>query len=120
MSRCEICEREAETRRVNVEGAAIEACYYCMLGPRQKLAVRKFEVKNKILRPERVLVDDYAFLIKRAMEQRKMKPADLARKLNEKESIILKIEQGRFKPSLELARKIEILFEITLIKAAEN
>jgi uncharacterized protein (TIGR00270 family) len=45
-----------------------------------------------------------------------MRQEEFAMKINEKDSIIHKIEIGHFKPSLKLARKIEKFLGIKLIE----
>ena len=45
-----------------------------------------------------------------------LKQEDFAKMLNEKESIIHKLETGEFKPSLKLAKKLEKKFGLKLIE----
>mgnify|MGYP001609896544 CR=1 FL=1 len=63
-----------------------------------------------------VLVEDYADIIKKKRESVGMTQKDFANKLNEKESIIHKLETGAFEPSLALAKKLEKLLGVKLIE----
>ncbi len=62
------------------------------------------------------LVEGFGQAIKRARDQRQWHQRELAQKLNEKESIISKIETGKFEPDAKLARKLEKLLGIKLIE----
>ena len=44
---------------------------------------------------------------------------EFANKLNQKASVVHKMERGEFKPSLEMAKKLEGLLNITLIETAD-
>jgi putative transcription factor len=60
------------------------------------------------------LVDDYHILIRDTRESKSWSQKDLARKINEKESIIHHIETGGFSPSDELIQKLERILNIKL------
>ena len=66
-----------------------------------------------------VVVSNYGSLIKNAREKMGLKQEELAKKLNEKESIIQKIETANFKPGMKLAKKLERFFGIKLIEEVE-
>ena len=63
---------------------------------------------------EMELAPDWARRIRQAREARTWTPEDLAKKLNEKKSIVLKIESGNFRPPDALVRKIEQLLKLRL------
>lgn len=120
MSNCDLCGRDAELFRVRVEGSLVNACERCgrfgkILG---KLNENKIEIKKKNVVEEKteIIVEDYDKLIRRERERRGLKQEDLAKKLNEKESMIQKIENKQLMPSLELARKMEKFFGIKLVE----
>jgi putative transcription factor len=60
------------------------------------------------------LVPDWAKRVRAARETRTWTPEVLGKKLNEKKSIILKIESGNFRPPDALVRKLEHLLQIRL------
>jgi len=45
---------------------------------------------------------------------------EVAKKLNERESVISKIERGELLPTLDFARKLEIFFKVKLILEYED
>jgi putative transcription factor len=63
---------------------------------------------------EMELAPDWFRRVRVAREARTWTPEDLGKKLNEKKSIVLKIESGSFRPPDELVRKIEHLLKIRL------
>ena len=67
-----------------------------------------------------VIVEDFAEKIKNAREKLGLKQKDFAKKINEKESLIHKIETGSFKPNMSLARKIERFLKIKLVEQYEE
>jgi putative transcription factor len=63
---------------------------------------------------EMELAPDWPRRVRVAREALTWKPEDLAKKLNEKKSIVLKIESGSFRPPDALVHKIEHLLKIRL------
>ena len=70
-------------------------------------------VSDSVL-PESV-VPDAASRIRRAREKQNLSMELLAKKMKEKESVLHRIEQGKFTPPINLARKIERVLRIVLI-----
>ena len=63
---------------------------------------------------EMELAPDWPRRVRVARETLNWKPEDLAKKLNEKKSIVLKLESGSFRPPDALVHKIEHLLKIRL------
>jgi putative transcription factor len=63
---------------------------------------------------EMELAPDWFRRVRVAREARTWTPEDLGKKLNEKKSVVLKIESGSFRPPDQLVRKIEHLLKIRL------
>ena len=63
---------------------------------------------------------DYAIKVRAAREKSGMTQADFAKALNEKESIIQKLETGTFHPPISMARKLEKMLKITLVQIEEE
>lgn len=117
---CELCGREIKYgESIKIEGAVITVCKSCA-----KMGVRvgKVSTENKprkIVRrdfPEEDIVIDYAERIRSAREKLNLKQEELARKINEKDSVIARIESGKMIPSMELAKKLEKFLKISLIE----
>ena len=123
MSNCDLCGREAGLAGAIVEGSLLQVCKACTTyGNVVKIPSIKHKAKEKIktIMKEQedvsLIVGDYAQRIKQTREQLKLTQEDLAKKLNEKESFLHKIEQGKQEPPLALAKKIEHILHIHLIE----
>ena len=116
---CEMCGKETELYTASIEGATMKVCPNCAghgkVLQRPKPVPKK--TKRKIAAPVpaepavevvAAVVDDYAKLIKDARSKTGMTQKDFAKKINEKESLLHKMETGGFKPSIPLAKKLEI------------
>ena len=62
---------------------------------------------------EQVLIKDFQKAMRKAREEKKLTQEELAKRLNEKVSIIKRMEEG-WQPSDKLAGKIEKFFNIKL------
>ncbi len=62
------------------------------------------------------VVEDYAERIRSAREKLGLTRAELARKVQEREVTLGKIETGRLRPTLELARRLERILKIKLLE----
>ena len=61
------------------------------------------------------VVSDYAKIIRNARMARKLNQDQFAQKLNEKPSLIRRIETGKAEPTIKLAKKIEQIYKIKII-----
>ena len=113
---CEMCGRNEETQEAVVEGAMLNVCSHCS---KFGVVVKKEEIveKPKFVREEVVdfVVDDYNHLIKKGREKKDLRQSELAKYIGEKESVVHSAEAGRFKPSLKVAKKLEVFLGIKLI-----
>ena len=62
------------------------------------------------------LIENFSTVIKQKREKLQLKQEDLAKQINEKVSIIHKVETGHFEPNMDLARKFEKFLKIKLIE----
>lgn len=116
---CDLCGKETEPVDAVVEGAMLKVCVNCArfgnVVPLKKIP--KETKKEKVDREEsQLIVPDFSIKIRRARDKFGMMQEDVARRLNEKLSVIQKIEIGEIKPSMELALKLERFFRIKLIE----
>ena len=83
------------------------------------VVVKKEEVveKSVVVREEVVdfVVDEFGHLIKKGRERKGLKQEELSRAIGEKESLVHAAEAGRIKPSLKVARKLEVFLGIKLV-----
>lgn len=140
---CEMCGKEVPlTSRVRLEGSVLFLCPECArfgtpvdpipspaaapedagtrfrpgipvtrpTGPRRRLEER--DLYQEI--GEMELVPDWNKRIRLAREALAWTPEVLGKKLNEKKSIVLKIESGNFRPPDALVRKVEHLLKVRL------
>ena len=135
--RCEICGREFIYRphRAIIEGAKLLVCEECAkhsssswrntrnqstLGapyrpkatPRQGLAPRRSSTKRD---EDYVLVQDYGARIRKAREKQGWSQEELGLKLNEKASLIGKLETGKVVPNRDLIDKLMHTLSIELL-----
>lgn len=123
MGRCELCGKEAPLITSIVEGTQMSVCQDCgKFGKVIQKPVARFAKQPFAKEPEytEVVVSDYAQRIRQAREKSGMTQKEFAMMLNEKESIIHKIENSQFVPPISMARKLEKLLKITLIEIEEE
>ncbi|MHC1593243.1 MAG: multiprotein bridging factor aMBF1 [Methermicoccaceae archaeon] len=128
---CEICGRAIRGRavRVLIEGAELEVCQQCSSfgtetrkAPPPRASVGSTRPSpNLTRRPRRdvfstleELVDDYPELVRGARAARGLSQEKLAETINEKVSLIKKIERGEFVPDDKVIKKLEHELDIKL------
>ncbi|MBW2988150.1 multiprotein-bridging factor 1 family protein, partial [Candidatus Woesearchaeota archaeon] len=79
---------------------------------------KQVETPRSAEEPEKIetIVPDFAQIIRKKREQMGLKQEEFAKRINEKESLIHKIETGTFTPSIKLARKIERFLHVKLVQ----
>lgn len=123
MATCDLCGAETRLVRAIVEGTELNVCPKCgQYGKILKKPIIKKREAPKPIEPEvaEKIVKDYPSKIGKARKQKNMTQEEFAKMLNEKESIIQKIEAGSFKPSIGLARKLEKKLNIKLIEEEKS
>lgn len=128
---CEVCGKPivGGGHRVIMDGAELLVCDDCFMkltrsGRAVPVTAKPREVKLKPRRQakEEVLevVDNYPDIIRGARESKGWTQAALAQRLKVSEALIKKIESGKYKPTVELARKIEALLNVKLLQPIES
>jgi putative transcription factor len=140
---CEMCGKEASVVfRVRLEGSVLSVCEDCSKfgelvmppmaplarpegefrsgsgGPmRTALRSRRTEERDLFQEmPDLELAPDWFKKIRAARERRNWTPEEMGKRLNEKKSVILKLETGSFRPSDALIAKLEHILQ-TRIRA---
>ncbi|MDO8740147.1 MAG: multiprotein bridging factor aMBF1 [Candidatus Woesearchaeota archaeon] len=126
---CDMCGKQARFKAL-VEGSELFVCDQCSKFGKTLGEIRISQIDPKkqktqsIMAEEKelmeVIVPDYPELIKSKREALGLKQEDFAKKINEKASLIHKIESGHFEPNVELARKLERFLKIKLVEEHEE
>jgi putative transcription factor len=116
----------------DIEGSLLNVCSVCgEYGTiKSRVIIEQPESKtedqaiNTTSEPEKeimqIITSNYSKLIRDKREQLSLKQEDFAMKINEKASLIHKMETGEFEPSMELARKLEKFLNIKLVETHEE
>ena len=140
--RCEVCGRKiyGKPYRVIIEGAKLLVCSECSKHgkiiweeePRLKTPTLKPKTAPQITRiqskktPGKTvdvnleLVEDFGLKVKQAREKLGLSHEELGKKLNEKVSVLKKIETGRMKPNNTLVAKLEHALKVKLLVPARE
>ena len=122
MTVCELCGKDTQLFRAVVEGSELNVCSGC--GKYGKMLQKPVMWAKKVVEkaPEHVevVVSDYAQKIRAAREKTGMTQKEFALKLNEKESIIHKLENSLFVPPIDMAKKLERLLRIKLVEIEQE
>tara|TARA_Y100000310_G_scaffold1020_3_gene1455 strand:+ start:3083 stop:3529 length:447 start_codon:yes stop_codon:yes gene_type:complete len=118
-----MCGHEGLINEAIVEGSLLSVCEKCstfgkvvqLEKPTAKAVFSKLR-KHPTEELKEIVVENCATLIKEAREKRNMKQEELAAHLQEKTSILQRLETGTLVPSLTLARKIEKQLTIKLVE----
>ncbi|MHA1985851.1 MAG: multiprotein bridging factor aMBF1 [Promethearchaeota archaeon] len=132
---CQICGSIiwGKGQRVILEGARITVCHNCaqhgtkiQKSPSSytfgKKPIKKkpyTATKSQKYKPKTVeeleIVSDYARKVKNARNRLGLNQDQFAQKLNEKPSLIRRIETGKAEPTVKLAKKIQQIYKIQLL-----
>lgn len=141
---CELCGREvseALCKTITIEGATLRVCptcysrllknkrnsvvseqkttlYHIRQGSSHELGRKwsRARIPKRILEEEFDVVPDYSKRIREARQRLGWSTRVLAEKVREKESVIKRIESGKLKPSIDLARRLEKVLHIKLLE----
>jgi putative transcription factor len=136
---CPICGGKIWGRgeKVLIEGAKITVCQSCaQFGVKIKIKPKpKGELKKTYSKPKSTMkkvgrtreieesveiVSDYVVRIRKARNARGLNQDQFAQKLNEKPSLLRRIEAGKVEPTIKLAKKIEEVYNIKLLKQVDE
>jgi|TARA_B100001971_G_C18121984_1_gene499934 putative transcription factor len=114
---CDLCGKDTELFTTNVEGSVLNVCNPCssygkVIAKVQAPVKKAFQQEQPLAIP--TLLPNLNQKIRKAREARNLTQKELAAQLQEKESLLQKVENG-FEPSIALATKLEKALHITLI-----
>lgn len=122
MNECEICGSGKASRKTKIDKAILTVCDKCVgfgeeIRPPAIMKIRKNI--PRIEEPEEVLKLGFSDIIRKSREMKGLKQDELAKKLNEKSSVIKRVEEG-WDPSPSLINKLEKFFSIELTENPEE
>ncbi|MFX1454202.1 MAG: multiprotein bridging factor aMBF1 [Promethearchaeota archaeon] len=136
---CQICGSIiwGKGHKVLLEGAKIIVCYNCAqhgtkIHEPTSYTYGKKPVKNKpsvtprtpkFISPdieEYEIVADYAEIVRNTRSKLGLNQDQFAQKLNEKPSLIRRIETGKTEPTVKLAQKMQKIYQIQLLTKSDD
>src|SRR3989344_1872082 len=121
MPNCDICGKDRPLVRAIIENASLDVCSECG-DYGDVIKEKRFVDLDRKPRFEvmELIVPDYSERIRNKRISLGLTQKEIGLKLNEKESIIHSIENGRLEPDLNLARKLERCLGLKLVVVHEN
>jgi len=129
MPTCEICGKSVDkTKKIKIDRVVLEVCDQCAVYgvpvedstmptstavKTQRIFSQKTQ-KTPAVKEDYVLVDNYPEIVRKARQQIGIEQKDLAKRINEKQSVISKIESGSFQPDDAIVKKLEKALKIKL------
>lgn len=120
MSECELCGSDKANRKTKIDGAVLTVCEKCVgFGEEIKPVEVKMVKQIPKLEALDILKPNFNEIIRNSRSKMNLKQEDLAKKLNEKLSIIKRVEEG-WEPTPSLISKLEKFFNIELTESPED
>jgi len=140
---CEMCGKEVpRLRKVQIGGTALEVCNECarfgedrpapaieaapvasgpaaVAEPPVRTFVHHGRKRDALSQGEMELADDYNRRIINGRRKKDITQEELAKRINEKKSVISRLETGEMRPSDRLIKKLEKALEIKLVERVE-
>jgi putative transcription factor len=140
---CEMCGKEVpRLRKVQIGGTELEVCNECAkfgadvpreapkvepvtsgttgyTPPPRTYATTPQRKRDALSTGETELAEDYSKRISKARQGKGMTQEDLAKRLNEKKSVISRLEAGEMRPTETLIKKLEKELDIKLKERME-
>lgn len=123
---CEVCGGKIVGRghKIVVEGSELTVCDRCKnLGveaKQVKIVVKKRVQKQKPIVDDYEIVENFHEIIRREREKRGWTQEDLAKRIQEKVTLIRKIENREITPEKDVIEKLERVFGIKLRERIEE
>ena len=134
---CELCGKKiGKPKKVRVEGSTLQVCEQCARHGEEVLEHKNKDVKELLSRVNKsksknirrkgfgeegkTLVMDYPDKIREARLKQDLTQEELAKKLNEKKSVVAKLEKEDMRPSEDLRKKLERTLNVSLLEEIEQ
>lgn len=133
---CEVCGKKIDKPYVvRIEGTEMKTCRECAkFGVEHKTwsrfpkkrALPKAEARKRKSKPKIAqevsfeVVENYSEIIRGIREKLGLSREDFGKKINEKASVIARLETGKMVPDIKLAKKMEKIFGIKLLEKVEE
>ena len=123
---CEVCGSRVEKfYHVLIEGSKLKACKPCtkfgkIIENKTNLTISKKFKPTPLNNKKYDTISGYGTIIRKTRENLRLTQKEFANKIQEKASIIIRLESERMNPSKKLAKKIETTFGITLFSSEED
>ena len=139
--RCEVCGRKifGQPYKVVIEGAKLTVCGQCskhgkiiweepapkIVTPKPKTSLQPLKIQNRKPPEPTVdtgleLVDSFEAKIRQAREKLGLTHKEIGKRINEKVSLLKKIETGKMTPDNKLAAKLEHILKVKLLIPASE
>ena len=127
---CDLCGKQGELFKAKVEESVLTVCKNCskygkvlgyaasfaQKGSQPTKSTMQAAQKPVINEPEEFILANYSELIRTKRQQLKLNQEDFAKLLNEKLSILHKIETSNFEMNIDQAKKFEKILHIKLVE----
>jgi len=133
--RCEVCGQEIRGQpfyRI-IEGGRMTVCGRCSrfgsgdwdprqvnISQHQRRPTQPRRLRNDLEAAEELeLIDNYGEIIRKRRQKMKLSVEEFAKKINEKESVVKKMEKEEMNPPSKLIKKIENTLNIKILERGE-
>ena len=135
---CEMCGKDAKSLKlVEIEGTTLNVCFECAKFGKQKTTsqvqtqvsvtpqrvIETLEKRERRSKPKDIfeqiteeLVDDYAERVRNARIKKGWTPEELGKRINERKTVITKIESGEMTPPEDLIKRLQAALGIKLLE----
>ena len=128
MATCELCGKQGQIVSALIENVQMDVCISCakfgqVLHRKSVDTIfhkKQIQAMPKREEPQLSIIENYGEQIRKKRESLGIKQIDLARMVAERESIIQKMENNQFEPSLDLAKKLEKYLKIKLVEEIKD
>ena len=120
---CEMCGSDNRLYKVLIEGTEMAVCDNCtrfgkvlsrVIEPKEMKPIK--QVRMDIPEVMEILVENFGKVIRKEREKRGLNQEEFAKKINQKKSIVHKMENSEFSPSIDTAKKLQKLLQVKLVE----